>query len=139
MALSLHSLTFPFFHSYEGRNAISVPLTLTSDSARHVDLIANVDTGSTFCILSREIADHLRLSLFTGTRQRIRTAVGSFQTFGHEITISAFDLEWHAMVYFAESESISVNVVGRFGFMDRLRVAVVDYDQRLYLGFYGQE
>ncbi|MGD0223815.1 MAG: hypothetical protein ABSF71_15905 [Terriglobia bacterium] len=55
------------------------------------------------------------------------------------MTVSVFDLEWQAVVYFAESDSLALNVLGRFGFLDRLRIARVDYDEQLYLGLYGQE
>jgi hypothetical protein len=79
------------------------------------------------------------LDLYSGLSQRIRTATGAFQTYEHELTVSIFDLEWQAVVYFAESDSLLLNVLGRFGFLDRLRIAVVDYDEQLYLGLHGQE
>jgi hypothetical protein len=47
-----------------------------------------------------------------------------------------FDLEWQAVVYFAETEAFAVNVVGRMGFLDRLQIGIVDYEQLLYLGLY---
>lgn len=43
------------------------------------------------------------------------------------------------MVYFAEPESFSLNVLGRFGFLDRLRIGLVDYEELLYMGLYDQE
>jgi predicted aspartyl protease len=110
-----------------------------SDASRYVDLLAKLDTGSTYCIFNRSYATLLGLDLSSGISQRIRTATGDFQTYGHEVTVSVFDLEWQAVVYFAESDSLSLNVLGRFGFLDRLRIAVVDYDEQLYLGLYGQE
>jgi hypothetical protein len=136
----LHSLTFPILHSYSGQNAISIPLTLMSAPARYVDLLGKLDTGSTYCIFNRSYSTLLGLDLHSGISQRIRTATGAFQTYGHEVTVSVFDLEWQAVIYyFAESDSYSLNVLGRFGFLDRLRVALVDYEERLYLGLYAQE
>jgi hypothetical protein len=64
------------------------------------------------------------------------TATGYFYCYGHEVTMSVFDLEWQATVYFAEPEAFSLNVVGRVGFLDRLRVGIVDYEQLVYLGLY---
>jgi hypothetical protein len=110
-----------------------------SAPSQYVDLLAKLDTGSTYCIFNRSYSTLLGLDLYSGISQRIRTATGTFQTYGHEVTISVFDLEWQAVVYFAESDSLSLNVLGRFGFLDRLRIAVVDYDEQLYLGLYGQE
>jgi hypothetical protein len=139
MALNLYSLTFSFLHSYAGQGALSIPLTLTSAHSTCVDLLAKLDTGSTYCIFSRSYSALPGLDLYSGIAQRMRTATGAFQTYGHEVTVSVFDLEWQAVVYFAESDSLSLNVLGRFGFLDRLRIAVVDYDEQLYLGLYGQE
>jgi hypothetical protein len=39
-------------------------------------------------------------------------------------------------VYFAEDQYFPVNVVGRAGFLDRLKIAPVDYEQMLYLDSY---
>ena len=104
-----------------------------------MDLLARLDTGSSHCIFDRAYCALLGLELYSGLPERIRTATGAFQTYGHEVILSVFDFEWEAVVYFAESESFSLNVLGRFGFLDRLRVAVVDYEEQLYLGLYGQE
>jgi len=138
MALSLYSLTFSILHSYAGQGALSIPLTLMSGPSSYVDLLAKLDTGSTYCIFSRSYSDLLGLDLHSGVPQRMHTATGAFQTYGHEVTVSVFGLEWQAVVYFAESESLALNVLGRFGFLDRLRIGVVDYDEQLYLGRYEQ-
>jgi hypothetical protein len=139
MALNSYSLTFPFRHSYSGEVAITVPLTLRSTPSNYVDLLPKLDTGSTYCVFQRSYAALLGLDLNSGFPQRIATATGDFQTFGHEVSLSVFDFEWQAMVFFAESESFSLNVVGRIGFLDRVRIGVLDYDEQIYLGLYGQE
>ena len=41
-------------------------------------------------------------------------------------------------MYFAADENFPVNVVGRLGFLDRLRVGLVDYEQTLYLSAYNE-
>jgi hypothetical protein len=38
-----------------------------------------------------------------------------------------------------ESEAFDLNVVGRVGFLDHLRVALVDYEQTFYASLYEQE
>ena len=78
----------------------------------------------------------MKLDLEAGTPERIRTATGTFLAYGHEITLSIEGLEWQATVYFAEDEYFPVNVVGRVGFLDRLRIGLVDYEQTLYLSAY---
>ena len=80
MALNLYSLTFPFLHSYSGQNVISIPLTLMSAPSQYVDLLAKLDTGSTYCIFNRSYSTLLGLDLYSRISQRIRTATGAFQT-----------------------------------------------------------
>jgi len=58
--------------------------------------------------------------------------------YGHEVTIAVGLLEWQAVVYFATNEDFDINVVGHQGFLDRLRVGLVDYEQLLYLGAYEE-
>ena len=99
-------------------------------------MIASVDTGSTFCVFHREYAGLLHLDLMAGAEERISTATGSFYCYGHDVTVSVFELEWQAIVYFAEPESFPANVVGRVGFLDRLQLGITDYEQAVYLGLY---
>lgn len=47
-------------------------------------------------------------------------------------------MEWQSVVYFAENEAFSINVVGRIGFLDRLQIGIIDYDQLIYLGLFDQ-
>ena len=129
-------LEFNSRHLYEQHEEVSVPISLSASSSLSAGILANVDTGSTFCIFERVYADILGLDLASGVKQRIATATGSFYCFGHELTMSVFDLEWQAFVYFAEPESFNLNVVGRLGFLDRLKIGIVDYQKHLYLGVY---
>jgi len=39
-------------------------------------------------------------------------------------------------VYFAADEGFQINVVGRVGFLDRLHIGLVDYEQTLYFAAY---
>jgi len=98
-------LSFPFLHSYSGQSAITDPVTLSSGASAYVDLLAKLDAGSTYCVFDRAYAALLGLDLHSGVSQRIRTATGAFQTYGHEVTLAVFDFEWQAVVYFAENET----------------------------------
>ncbi len=130
-------LDFAYRHSYISDDAITVPVTLVSGSF-FVDVSAKLDTGSKFCVMQPGYADLLELDLSAGIPQRISTATGTFQAFEHEITLSVFGLEWQTVIHFAESASFPVNVVGRVGFLDHLRIALVDYEQTLYASLYDQ-
>ena len=117
---------------------ITLEIFLSSDRAISIPVDAKLDTASTFCIFQPRYADALALTLEAGTPHRIRTATGSFLAYGHEVTLTVGDLEWSATVYFADDEYFPVNVVGRVGFLDRLRVGVVDHEQLLYLSAHDE-
>lgn len=136
MSEFLHNLDFSRHYHYPSEKGIIIPITLTSDISLSASLFPGLDTGSTYCIFERIYAQVLGLNLTSGVEKVISTATGLFYCYGHELTISVFNLEWQAMVYFAEPEAFSLNVVGRVGFLDRLRVGIVDYEQLLYLGRY---
>lgn len=133
-----HSLGFSHLHAYPEYPAITVPIILTSDLQTRVSLRPKLDTGSTYCIFEKRYAEWLDLDLTSGTPTQIETPTGSFYSYGHELTLSVFDLEWQAVVYFAEHDAFRISVVGRVGFLDRLKVGIVDYEQLLYLGLYDE-
>ena len=115
---------------------ITIEVWLSSDEDTIIPIDARLDTASTFCVFKPQYAALLGLDLEKGSRERIRTATGSFIAFGHEVTLTVEDLEWPATVFFAADESFPINVVGRVGFIDRLRIGLVDYESLLYLNAY---
>ena len=129
------SLTFPTLIDYREYDEITVKVDLIS-GASAITVNAKLDCGSKFCVFQPHFARLLGFELERGVPQRIRTAAGSFPAYGHEVTLTVGELEWQTTVYFAEPEDFPINVVGRIGFLDHLRVGLVDYEQLLYLGPY---
>jgi hypothetical protein len=136
MVMSGFLLEFSDCLSYSRYDEITVEIFLSSSSSTHVAIEAKVDTGSRFCIFQPRYASLLGFDLETGVRETVRTAAGSFMAYGHEVTLTVSDMEWNAVVYFAGPENFPVNVVGRVGFIDHLRVGLVDYEQLLYISPY---
>lgn len=129
---------FPFLTRifYDDKPDITFSVSLSGDSQNFFPVAVKLDTGSTFCVIQRQYAEALGINVEQGTPQRMRAATGSFLAYGHELTISLEGIEWHATVFFAENEHFPVSVVGRVGFLDRLRVGLVDYEQAFYLSAY---
>jgi len=123
---------------YSGYDDLIFPISLSADSGNQIIVRVKFDTGSTFCVFQRRYAELLGLDVEGGEQQRIRTATGAFTSYGHEVTMTVSGLQWQSLVYFAADETFPVNVVGRIGFLDRLRVGVVDYEQLLYLAAYDE-
>ena len=133
--MSQWSLNFDKRIDYGRYDEITVEIALAAgDSLAAVD--AKLDTGSKFCVFQPRYARLLQLDLERGTPERIRTAAGSFPSYGHEVTLQVGDLQWDTTVYFAEPEDFPINVVGRIGFLDHLQIGIVDYDQLLYFSPY---
>ena len=100
--------------------------------------MVKLDTGSTFCIFQRKYAEALSLEVEKGSQEFIRTAKGSFTAYGHTINFKSYNMEWTTTIYFAQDESFPVNVVGRTGFLNFLKIGLVDYEQILYLTPYNK-
>lgn len=134
--MSLFQQDFLYRILYPGGPDIAFSILISSDSQTFYEVGVKLDTGSTFCVFHRQYAEMLGLDVERRTPQRMRAATGTFLAYGHDILISVEGIEWHATVFFAEDEFFPVNVVGRVGFLDRLRIGLVDYEQTLYLSAY---
>jgi aspartyl protease len=107
-----------------------------SAGRERVDLVASLDTGAAYCVFQRTYAQALGLDVERGVPMSFATANSRFAAYGHEVMIETLDLEVHSLVFFFADPDIVKNVLGRHGWLDRLNVGIVDYDQLLYLGGY---
>jgi hypothetical protein len=64
------------------------------------------------------------------------TVAGNFRAYGHELTLAVLGIQVHAVVYFYENPNINRNVLGRNGWLNRVRLGLVDYDSMVYLSAY---
>src|SRR5260370_23779402 len=94
---------------------------------------ADVDTGSSFCIFNRGHAETLGLSPESGTPAPFRTVTGSFDAYCHTLTLVTLGYSFDVMVYFAPHDSFSLNVLGRRGWLDQVRLGLVEYESKVYL------
>lgn len=136
--MSLWQLTFSSRFPYNSYGDLIFPIYLSTNTATQIVMRVKLDTGSTFCVFQPYYASLLGIDLESGDPKRIRTATGSFTAYGHEVMLTVGNLEWQAVVYFATDEAFPINVVGRVGFLDRLRLGLVDFDQLLYLSDYSE-
>jgi len=135
----VYQIAFSTAHSYgDDREGISVPVELKAGE-NSVRLAASIDTGATFCIFRNELAEALGLDLASGALKRFRTANSSFEAFGHEVEIAVLGVTTFSTVYFFADASINKNVLGRVGWLDRVRLGLVDHDTKVYLAPYDTE
>ncbi|MBI4905151.1 MAG: hypothetical protein HY820_16065 [Acidobacteria bacterium] len=129
------SLEFNVSHRYAAADGIDVPIELHFGN-RKVELLARLDTGAAYCIFERKYAEALRLDVESGLVRRFITMAGSFVANEHEVPLHTLGVEFSAVVYFAHDWAFSKSFVGRTGWLDRLRVGIIDYDRLLFLSLY---
>lgn len=134
-----HTFTFHSMYSYDTTKiGITVPVEL-SNGAKVVQIDAKLDTGASFSIFARTYGEMLGLTVESGAEEKVSTANGAFQVFGHWLTIDALGFRGEALVYFAADEQISRNVLGRRGFIDQLRLCLIEHDGVVYASKYDDE
>jgi hypothetical protein len=126
-------LEFDVFHEYSlYKVGITVDLILQSGNLK-VDVVAKIDTGSTYCVFERHLGEGLDLEIESGLPVTIGTATGTFKAFGHELTLSVLGIETISTVYFAENEYFDRNVLGRIGWLDRVKLGLIEREGKLFL------
>ena len=61
-----------------------------------------------------------------------------FKAYGHEVSIRVLGIEFSSILYFFADDAIKKNVLGRRGWLDRVRIGIVDYESTLYLSPYNE-
>jgi hypothetical protein len=130
------SLQFEVEHSYLSRqDGIWIPTFLTVGTIT-VECEAKVDTGAEFCLFQRELAEQLGLQVEAGHLMPLQTLNSKFKAYGHEVQLSTLGLAFQVTVYFAEDYGLPRNLLGRNGWLQQVKLAVVDYEETLYLSAY---
>jgi len=129
------SINFDASHHYASTDGIDVPTELQVGD-RKVELLARLDTGAAHCIFERKYAEALGVDVESGRVQRFRTMAGSFVTYEHEVTLHTLGIEFSTAVFFAHDASFNKSFVGRSGWLDRLRLGIIDHDRLLLLSAY---
>lgn len=102
-----------------------MPVVLRS-SGKNVHLFASIDTGASNCLFEREHGELLNLDIEAGDAKTFSTANGRIETFGHVVSLEVFELAFESMVYFLADERIDRNLLGRGGWLGRIRFGLVD-------------
>ena len=127
-----HSLDFEKLVNYDaGESGITVNTTLKL-SNKNVSFPAKIDTGSALCIFERRYGEELDLEIESGLFQRVGTATGTFIRLNLEVE----GIEFDSLVYFAQDENVRRNILGRRGWLELVRIGLVDYEGKLYLSRY---
>ncbi len=94
---------------------------------------AAVDTGASFCLFARSVAESLGVDVESGISQVFTSANGHVEAFGHTLQLSVLGMDFHAVVYFFADGNIRKNLLGRRGWLDRVLFGLDEYRQIVYL------
>lgn len=61
---------------------------------------------------------------------------GSFVAYEHEVTIHTLGIEFSSVAFFAQDPAFNRNFVVRSGWLERVRLAIIDYDRMVFLSAY---
>ncbi len=99
---------------------------------------AKIDTGSEVCLFERGAAEFLGIDVESGYRAVFSTLTGSLIAYGHEVEIETLGLRFQTLIYFHELSAPCRNLLGRRGWLQLVKLALVDYDCELYLSPYDE-
>ena len=105
--------------------AVIRPLTVIGEVTAHI-----LEFNNSARLHERE--EMIRFGKYTAKRQR------RSYTYGHELTLETLGYSCDVTVYFAAHESFTRNVLGRRGWLDQVRLGIVEYESKLYLSRYGE-
>jgi 8-oxo-dGTP pyrophosphatase MutT (NUDIX family) len=133
-----HTLNFDVHHRYsDQRSGIEIP-TAFELGETVVFCQAKVDPGAQDCLFKRELGEELGLDIERGHFIKLDSLAGTLPAYGHEVTLHTLGLEFNSIVYFAADYGLRRNLLGREGWLQKVRLAVVDYDATIYLSPYDE-
>lgn len=132
----MKTLTFSQERRYKDDDQ-GIPLSIkVTYGAITIRVQAKADTGAAVCLFSYEDGLDLGIPIEQGIPLRLNGLAGSLEAYGHEVILQTGDIAFQSLVYFAKYPGLQRNLLGRQGWLRNLRLAVIDYDNLLYLSAY---
>ena len=94
---------------------------------------AAVDTGASYCLFARSVGESLGIDVESGLPQVFASAGGRIEAYGHSIQLTVLEIEVDAFVFFFANDNIQKNLLGRRGWLDRVKFGLDEYQQFVYL------
>ncbi len=136
--MNSYAIEFSEIYGYDTLEmGITLPVLLKNGSLE-IDFQAKLDTGSSHSIFERRFGENIGIEIENGTLEKFGTVTSGFVAYGHELIVSVLGIEIYTKVYFAESEYFPRSVLGRQGFLDRVKLGLIDYEGKLLLSAYGE-
>ncbi len=132
----MENLEFETLYNYDTLKSGITVLVKMYFSDEYRQLNAKIDTGAENCIFERKHGERLGIEIESGEEQIFSTANSHFVTYKHELNLVVLGIQTTSYVYFAKEESFTRNVLGRSGWLDRVKFGLIDYEGKLFLSEY---
>ncbi len=133
-----HSLTFDTQHRYnDSLIGIEIPATLRLGD-EVVFCQAKVDPGAQVCLFKRDLGETLGLDVESGYYIELDSLGGTIPAYGHYLALETLGMEFESVIYFAANYNLRRNLLGREGWLQKVRLGIVDYEATLYLSPYQE-
>jgi hypothetical protein len=122
-------------HYKDEPSGIAISTILIADD-KALQVSAKIDTGAEVCLFRYEVGAELGILVEKGIPKTLKTLAGTLEAYGHEIIIQTEGLAFQSVVYFAKYPGLPRNILGRQGWLRNIRIAIVDYENTVYLSGY---
>ncbi len=117
---------------------LRLPITL-SIAGQEIEANAYLDIGATYCVLPREAGERLGLDVEAGEPTSLRTGGGQMPTFLHYANLTIDELSFEDVpICVAKYQEFDRILLGRAGWLQKVRLNLVVYEDSLYLNLHGQ-
>lgn len=125
-------------HMTETSSGFYVP-AMFSVADREVRVDGYFDVGAAYCVIPREAGEKLGLDIETGEASALRTGTGLMPGYLHYTVLSVGDLIFEDVPTFvAKYPDFDRCLLGRAGWLQKVRLNLVTYDGAIYLNLYDQ-
>lgn len=125
-------LSFDVTHIYTSADGIKIPLVI-SFGGNEVQTSGYADCGSEACVFSNEIGQMLGIDIEAGEPKSFGPASGgTFETYGHMVIIEFLGITLESIVYFAKYPGLRRNLLGRNGWLSKLRFGLLEYESAVF-------
>lgn len=129
------------FNHREKYSSLETGITIKT-TLRYGELFINsdakIDTGAAVCLFQKVVGEALEIPIENGIPKKLETLTGFLTAYGHEVVLETLGLQLQTIVYFAADHEVNRNLLGRQGWLQLIKLGVVDYECLLYLSLYDE-
>ncbi len=116
------------FNYADQEEGVEIPLALNANG-RSLMTVGFVDTGCGACLFGNEIGMDLGIDIESGEFAIFKSgAGGSVPAYGHPVVIEFLGIAFESFVFFAKYQGLQRNLLGRVGFLRKLRFGLIEYE-----------